>query len=220
MKRKLFAAAFISGSAFAYSLTWAANPQLPTTPPVFSTSTEQVKGKYQRVPIHLLKKVLQHEDENSLEILQSCIQGGDQGSAQDLKNWSDLQFRLAQNYFILQPFYAQSEQAHWYLLRPALEPYCGAFYGAHIFHYWLVKPVDAVYPRLPNKVEKWRIVRKSAADALALYHSSDQQWLMAETGCSATSCNSTWYRLDAAYPLPIFCSENGAHTKRERISKC
>lgn len=218
--RKLLAVAFISGSAFACSLSDAAGPQLPATPAVFSSSTEQVKGKSQRVPVSLLKKVLRQEDENSLEILQACITGSDERKPQDLDNWSDSQFRLAQNYFILQLIYSQSEQNYWYLLRPALEPYCGAFYGAHIFHYWLLMPINAVYPKLPGTVEKWKILRKSAADALAVYRVSDKEWLMSETGCSASQCKSTWYRLGANYQLPRFCSENGAFTKGERIVNC
>ena len=103
-----------------------------------------------------------------------------------------------------------------YFVRPALRPYCGAFYGAHLFRYWLVTS-----HRKGGRIS-YRIVFKSGGDeATVLSHSTNGYRDLVLVGHNALeSYTSTWHFNGSKY-------EPGSCTKRvfqqsgpSKLSEC
>lgn len=196
--------------------------QLPQSPAVFKASTEQIHGPRQKVALALLRQILQQADLNEVDNLLACVRGNDDSIryGRGLQSWGEADFKRAQKFFVLQSFATAGDNKQWLLLRPALKPYCQAFYGAHIFQYWLLTVADTDQATAPANLQKWRVMQQSSADALALHKVKTGKWLFAETHCRASACHSAWYELASAGLNLQFCSENGAHTQGEQIQRC
>lgn len=72
----------------------------------------------------------------------------------------------------------QNQRESLYFVRPRLEPYCMAFYGAHTFRYWLVSS------HLVNNKNKYRIIYEGNSDSIAILSSSSKGYPDIEVGAS------------------------------------
>ena len=75
-----------------------------------------------------------------------------------------------------------------YYVRPLLTPYCSAFYGAHVFHYWIV----ASRPKGPATLLHDGVVDQVVVHATVSNGRPDLQ----ETRCTAMGCLSNVLRYD------------------------
>lgn len=194
--------------------------ELPSGPALLQASTERIYGPHQAAPVKLVQQILAQADVNEIDNLRACIRGDfdDAQAAQGLRVWRAADFKKAQKYFVIQALPSGWDQRQWYVLRPALKPYCQAFYGAHIFQYWLVK-ADEPGPARVENVKRWTLLQQSSADALAL-HRHQANWLLAETHCSASACRSGWYALSSTGLNLRLCSENSVDTRGEQVVPC
>jgi len=66
------------------------------------------------------------------------------------------------NLFIVSKANLTNNPSETYFVRPALEPYCMAFYGAHLFRYWFVK-VETT-----NKKQKFTMLLQGGGDGITV----------------------------------------------------
>lgn len=109
----------------------------------------------------------------------------------------------------------QAGRTLWFV-RPALEPFCMALYGAHAFRYFLFEELSG-----PSK-PKYRIVFRNGGDAFAVYPRVNHGLNDIEpTGCIATGCRSARLSFDGNQYRPVQCSVttwdgNGREIRRTR----
>ena len=88
-----------------------------------------------------------------------------------------------------------------WFVRPALEPYCFALYGAHLFRYFLFEE------QASSQGEKYRLVFKSAGDFFAIYpHVTNGLNDIEATGCTAAECESERLVYDGAQYQAARCN--------------
>ena len=109
----------------------------------------------------------------------------------------------------------QAGRTLWFV-RPALEPYCSALYGAHLFRYFLIEELNG-----PSKPQ-YRIVFQNAGDAFAVYPRISHGLNDIEpAGCIASECRSARLSFDGNHYRPIRCEvttwdKNGREISRRR----
>ncbi|NVE00983.1 hypothetical protein [Massilia sp. BJB1822] len=107
-------------------LIFAALLALPSPAQVllYSETELDLKGKIEP-PAGVVKLILQSEQEDAVQ-LRECLQ--DKG----------LRKNATGKFFIAKAIQLNDDGLTDYFVRPSLEPYCSAFYGAHLFRYWFV----------------------------------------------------------------------------------
>jgi hypothetical protein len=102
-----------------------------------------------------------------------------------------------------------------YFLRPALEPYCHTFYGAHLFRFWLIAGDKRATP------ETYKVRYAGAGDDFQVLPStSNGNYHIAETNCSGWRCLTVFMKFDGEKYVPFRCiektdRENGSEVERE-----
>ncbi|MDD5035361.1 MAG: hypothetical protein PHE55_11460 [Methylococcaceae bacterium] len=151
---------------------------------LFSSSTEEIPEGASQVPPAVLKDILKPGGEsevssNDLELLEECRQEKNPAS----KDYS--------KFFVAKSVPLGDEGRTGYFVRPAAQPYCHAFYGAHLFRYWFVSI------HLSGDQTKPKTLFSGASDAVSLlpgkthgYHDIDS------VSCIASGCDSSIYRFD------------------------
>ena len=87
-----------------------------------------------------------------------------------------------------------------FFVRPALEPYCMAFYGAHLFRYWLV-----TVQKEAGK-EKTRILFANGGDAFEILPEETMGYYdIATTGCTARDCGTANWKFDGKKYVAFRC---------------
>ena len=89
-----------------------------------------------------------------------------------------------------------------YFVRPALEPYCQTFYGAHLFRFWLIAGAKDATP----KTYKVRYAGRGD-DFEVLPSTSNGKYDIAETNCTAWRCLTVFMKFDGEKYVPFHCIE-------------
>lgn len=88
-----------------------------------------------------------------------------------------------------------------WLVRPTINPFCMALYGAHLFNYFLVEQYAVA-----SKVQ-YRLVFQNGGDGFAIYrHQSHGLNDIEATGCIATACRSARMSFDGQEYRPVLCT--------------
>jgi hypothetical protein len=94
--------------------------------PVFWSATETALKNPISAPAGLVQFVLDGEDADDRQLILECMQEKNVKKGKEAALFSVAEVNLAND----------AQKA--YFVRPALKPYCSAFYGAHLFRYWIV----------------------------------------------------------------------------------
>jgi hypothetical protein len=98
------------------------------------------------------------------------------------------------------PKLAESEVM--YFVRPALRPYCQAFYGAHAFQYWLV------IEKRSGPKKTYRILYTGIGDDFEVLPSKHMGYFdIIETNCTAVGCRSATMHYNGREYMPFSCCE-------------
>lgn len=114
--------------------------------PVFQTQTEDRTIGWAVPNEKLATSLVTFSDLNTLA--SDCIQ----------VNGLDKNFR---QFLVSKPLFLSKNRSKFLFVRPSSELYCGAFYGAHIFHFWIVDP-------------KQRVIFSSSADEFEVLKSNHE----------------------------------------------
>ena len=132
--------------------------------------------------------ILAHEDKFSVHLLNDCVQ------ELGLKKMD--YHKLFRSVKVKQ--WPDGKQL--FFVRPALETYCGAFYGAHLFRYWLVtKHKEA-------GKQKTRVLYSNGGDAFEILPEETMGYYdIATTGCTARDCLTATWKFDGAKYVTFRC---------------
>jgi hypothetical protein len=160
--------------------------------PMFEASTEKLSASAKRPPVAVATLVTGSLDKSDRDTLDQCLAENSLKAGDYAALLSSVQFEPAPGVSL-------------YFVRPALDPYCFALYGAHLFRYFLVEAQAQ-----PSGPARYRIVFAEAGDRLAIYsRASHGLYDIEPTTCTAGECWSTRLRFNGADYLPVSCS----HTK-------
>ena len=162
--------------------------------PIFEASTENVTDG-EEVPkaslIDFLMATVAKQKYNDADIFSECLK-----NKHIKKSQRNKLFRA-----ITLPRLKKSEIM--YFVRPALEPYCMAFYGAHGFHYWLI-----IESNVQSK-KSYRILYDSIGDEFAVLPSIHNRYFdIIDTGHWAMGFNSKTLHYNGHKYVPFSCKES------------
>jgi hypothetical protein len=141
-------------------------------PSLTSSSTQNLPDVHEH-PSPAMAKWLLHGDKGEPldEALQSCLNDPEHRGV-PLEKW-----------FVSVPLPLIEKQPQMYFVRPALEPFCLYFYGAHAFNYWIVQEM----PSASGSV--FTIADTDAADFVTVMTTHHEGLYDLETGvCTAAHC--------------------------------
>lgn len=171
------------------------------SPPLLSASTEAPTPGEDIPPPGLAEFVLSRADASDRENFAECL---DRLSltARDLP-------RLFRS--VALPPLMRGERLHF--LRPALDPYCHTFYGAHLFRYWLVAERNAGEPR-------FAIEFAGGGDAFeVLPETHGGHYELSMTNCFGGGCLTAWLRHDGHQYANHRCSELRVNDQGQEIEQ-
>jgi hypothetical protein len=132
-----------------FVLAQAANP-----PPILTTYTEIEPSNKVSPPKGLISFLLSDSDVDDKRLFKECMTNAGLES--------DSESKLFSVYKVNGP----DDRHPDYLVRPALTPYCFAFYGAHLFRFWFVATDQNSNP------QPYRILLKGPADVVSVLSST------------------------------------------------
>ena len=94
--------------------------------PIFWSDTESELKSTVSAPAGLVQFIIASEDTESRHQLRECV------------HENGLKIDQESSLFLVAEIHGASDTKKVYFVRPALKPYCFAFYGAHLFRYWFV----------------------------------------------------------------------------------
>jgi len=112
-----------------------------------------------------------------------------------------------QRFFLKKKLSNTEESKTVYFLRPSIEPYCGAFYGGHIFQFWLIN-------------DKNKIIYAGAADGVTIFKTTHNGMYDIEVvhgggwGISKTKMEFNGHEYKA-----VFCNETRLDQKGREVTK-
>lgn len=167
--------------------------QVTHAEPILSASTE-TSTQGERIPLPgVVRAILNSSDRWDRESLRECM-----AEKKVRKGSYERLFRS-----VALPGLTKGETL--YFVRPALEPYCQTFYGAHLFRYWLV----AVNERGTSKI--YSVRHAGVADAFEVLSSAvNGSYDITETNCNAVRCGTVVMKFDGKRYVPFRCSERSA----------
>jgi len=174
-----------------------------------SASTETSAPGESPAPPLMVKKILAGADAGEGKMLLDCVH--EIGQTAGGLNRDAAYARL----FRIVTLPAISAKETMYFLRPALDPYCQAFYGAHVFQYWLVAE--------PHGVSKapFKILYRGAADEFELLASTHKnRYDIVETQCTAIECSNTKMEFDGRRYRPVACTLSATDTGVTKHVSC
>lgn len=124
--------------------------QVRADEPIFWSDTESELKSTVPAPAGLVQFILASEDAESRHQLRECVQENGLKMGQE-----SLLFSVAE-------IPAASDTKKVLFVRPALKPYCFAFYGAHLFRYWFVASSQ------PAKNRKYEILFRGGGDGVGV----------------------------------------------------
>jgi hypothetical protein len=176
--------------------------QVSNAEPILSASTEN-STQGERIPLPgVARALLNSSDKRDLESLKECMA--------DKKIRKGVYERLFRS--VALPSLIKGETL--YFVRPALEPYCHTFYGAHLFRYWLIVENE----RKTSKIYKVRYA--GVADEFEVFSSaSNCSYDIAETNCNAVSCSTVVMKFNGKQYEPFRCSEKSIRNDSSELEK-
>jgi hypothetical protein len=177
--------------------------QVSQAAPIISASTETTTAG-ERVPsVAVVQAIISSAKQDDLDSLTECM--------------ADMKIRKGDFRQLFRsvalPIMNIGEEV--YFVRPALKPYCHTFYGAHLFRFWLIaRDKDAT-----RKTYKVRYTGRGD-DFQVLPSTSNGNYDIAETNCTAWRCLTVFKKFDGEKYVPFRCiektdRENGAEVERE-----
>lgn len=101
-----------------------------------------------------------------------------------------------------------------YFVRPALQPYCQTFYGAHLFRFWLVSQTQ----------QQFTVDYAGVGDAFEVLPSqTNGHYDISETNCTASRCSTVEMKYGKNGYKPNRCSETHFRkdgTELKTVVKC
>jgi len=188
------------------ALFYIPNSKAEESTPILVSSTETTSKNEQTPSLDLVNFVMAHVDELDKELMKDCIQ--------DLKINKNEYNKLFRS--VVLPKLTPKQRI--YFLRPALQPYCDVFYGAHLFRYWLV--VEEV-----NKNKKSYEIRFSGGgdEFKVLKSLHNRNYDISTTSCNARLCESIWWQFDNDRYTPHRCVKrifNGSNEENIEDDLC
>ncbi len=160
-----------------------------TQTPLFATSTEESLPSASPPSVELLAALLASVDETDRSILADCLTTDNKPASADVQYFET----------IMLPQLRADERVHF--VRPALTPRCLAFYGAHLFRYWLI--VEKTGPNGPVYSVRYAGSADNAAILPSVSHKAHD---IKETNCTAVDCFTAHLRFDGKRYTPFRCS--------------
>jgi hypothetical protein len=164
--------------------------QVSYAEPILSASTEN-STQDEQIPLPgVIRVLLKSFDKGDFERLNGCM-----ADEKIQKGAYERLFRSA-----ALPSLTKGETL--YFVRPALEPFCRAFYGAHLFRYWLIVENE-------QKTSKtYKIRYAGVADEFEVFSSSSSgSYDIAETNCNAVNCGTVVMKFNGQRYMSFKCSE-------------
>lgn len=124
--------------------------QVRADEPIFWSNTESELTSTVPAPAGLVQFILASEDADSRHQFRGCMQESDLKNGQEGALFSVAEINAVSN----------TEKV--FFVRPALKPYCFAFYGAHLFRYWFVASSQLA------KKHKYKILFKGGGDGIGV----------------------------------------------------
>ena len=177
------------------------------TCPVFSqvlmsSETESELSNKIKPPQGVIELVIQSEPDDA-NILKECMLNDGQGKISMVEFFSAQAIRL------------KNDGLQDYFVRPALEPYCSAFYGAHLFRYWFV-----VSYRKEGKIA-YRVIFKSGGDKVrVLEHVTNGYHDLELVGRNAVKAETSTWRFDGKKYVVSGCFIRDVNPEDARTSPC
>jgi hypothetical protein len=177
--------------------------QISHAAPLVSSSTETPAPGEKVPPAAVVQAIVGSVDKDDLDRLKACMA--------DLKIRKGAFRRLFRS--VALPVMKNGEEL--YFVRPALKPYCNAFYGAHVFRFWLIAGDKGATPKT------YKVRYAGAADDFQVLPSTGNGSCdIAETNCTAWRCLTVFMKFDGEKYAPFRCiektdQENGGEIERE-----
>lgn len=170
--------------------------------PLLSNSTEAELTAAQTPSAALMQAILSQADKEDMKTLNECrIEQGLKKNAYP---------KLFQA--VLLP--APKPGTQLYFVRPALQPYCQTFYGAHLFRFWLVSQTQ----------QQFTVDYAGVGDAFEVLPSqTNDHYDISETNCNASSCSTVEMKYGKNGYKPSRCSETHFRndgTELKTVVKC
>ena len=149
------------------------------TEPLLTASTEvPTKGEVLVAP-SVVKAILAQEDNNEVLLLDECVR--------------ELGLKKNEYHELFRSVRVKKMPDGKALLfvRPALEPYCGVFYGVHLFRYWLVTVQKEAGKQIVN------VLFANGGDGFEIFPEETMGYNdIASTGCTARGCATVQWKFD------------------------
>jgi hypothetical protein len=169
--------------------------------PLLSASTENSIPGETRPSAELVRVVLNSIGRGDVERLDACV--ADQG------------LKRADYASLLRAVRISAGAGHtlWFV-RPSLEPYCEALYGAHLFRYFLVDEQPSASRSF------YRVVYQNGSDSFAIYRQQNHGLNDIEaTGCIAIECRSARMSFDGREYRTVQCSRTMWKDNRQEVTQ-
>lgn len=164
-----------------------ASPPSAMDEPILKASTERATPGAVRPSRLLARAVTGATDKDSVREVDACL------DEQGLKRGNYAALLSAVR------IHNKAGRILWFV-RPALDPYCSGFYGAHLFRYFFVEQIG------PPKSPRYRILFQKGGDGFAVYaHLSHGLNDIEATGCIASECRSARLSFDGHQYRAFLC---------------
>ena len=190
-------------ASFLVCASWATIvvPASAAEKPILQASTELLTPGAVRPSPSLTQGALRALDKDDIKLLDGCLADG------KLRRGDPASLLRAVR------IHNRAGRTLWFV-RPALEPYCSALYGAHLFRYFLIEELNG--PPKP----KYRIRFQNAGDAFAVYPRTSHGLNDIEpAGCIASGCRSARLSFDGHQYRPVRCKVTTWGKKGREITR-
>jgi hypothetical protein len=169
---------------------------------MMSSDTESKLSQNVKPPKGVIDLIIANEPDSANQ-LKECMANNGRGQI------------LAADLFSVRVIRLNNDDLPDYFVRPAIEPYCGAFYGAHLFRYWFVLSY-----REKGKI-RYRIVFKSGGDEVrVLTHVTNGYHDLELVGHNAIEVATSTWRFDGKKYAASGCFLRKIDAEDGRTTQC
>jgi hypothetical protein len=179
----------------------AAHPAWSNDKPLLDDSTEALSPDEIRPPPQLVRAALECIDKDGVKGLDQCLAG------KGLKRGDYASLLLAKR------ISAGADHNLWFL-RPTLDPYCQALYGAHAFQYFFLEE------QLSGSRQVYRLLFQNDGDKFVIYARKSHGLNDIEaTGCIAVECRSARMSYDGRKYWVVRCAQETFTESGQEVEK-
>jgi hypothetical protein len=186
---------------FSVLLNAIALPACGSDKPLLTAGTETPLPGETRPSPQLVRIVFNAINKRDIKMLDDCV--------------SDQGLKPADYASLLRAVRISAGAGHnlWFV-RPALEPYCQALYGAHLFRYFLAdEQLSASRPH-------YRLLFQNGGDSFDIYPQQSHGLNDIEaTGCIAIECRSVRMSFDGRAYRPVRCTRTTWNDKQQEVTE-